>query len=69
MGSYEVTGTAEKNSIVTVTYGNRSYICEADSKGSYSCVTASRLTTGVKVEAYAADISGNISKTAVVSVK
>lgn len=69
VGSYEVTGTAEKNSIVTVLYGNRPYICDADSKGNYSCILATRLTTGSKVEVYATDISGNVGKSAVVAVK
>lgn len=69
VGSYEVTGTAEKNSIVTVLYGNRPYICDADSKGDYSCVLATRLATGAKVEVCATDISGNVSKSAVVAVK
>lgn len=68
-GEYEVTGTAEKNSIVTVVYNNREYACTATSNGNYACVINSRLTKGSKVEVYAQDISGNVSNSAVVSVK
>jgi hypothetical protein len=68
-GSYEVVGTAEKNSIVTVIYNNRQYIGEADSKGKYSVILAAPLRTRAKVEVFATDISGNASKNAVVVVK
>lgn len=68
-GSYEVNGTAEKSSMVTVVYNNRTYTCTADSKGNYSCVLAARLNKGAKVEVYATDISGNVSNSAVVAVK
>lgn len=68
-GEYEVTGTAEKNSAVTVVYGNREYTSTASSKGNYACVINSRLTKGSKVEVYAQDISGNVSNSAVVTVK
>lgn len=68
-GGYEVTGTAEKNSIVTVLYNNRTYITDADGKGNYSVVLDTALKTGAKVEAYASDISGNVGKSAVVAVK
>lgn len=67
--SYEVKGSAEKNSTVTVVHNNRSYTCTANSKGNYSCVLATRLSKGARVEVYAADISGNISESAVVAVK
>lgn len=68
-GNYEVTGTAEKNTVVTVLYNNRLYTCDADSKGNYSCILNARLNIGAKVEVYATDISGNVSKSAVVAVK
>lgn len=68
-GKYEVTGTAEANSAVTVIYNNRQYISKADSKGNYSAVLNARLAKGAKVEVYARDISGNISSSAVVTVK
>lgn len=68
-GSYEVTGTAESNSLVTVMYNNRPYTCEVDSKGNYSCILPTRLAIGGKVEVYATDISGNVSKSAVVAIK
>ncbi|NLP17377.1 MAG: hypothetical protein GX379_10155 [Clostridiales bacterium] len=68
-GEYEVTGTAEKNAIVTVKYNNRSYTCQADSKGKYTCVIDSRLVKGAKVEVYAQDISGNVSNSKAVAVK
>lgn len=68
-GEYEVTGTAEKNSIVTVVYNNREYKINATSNGNYACVINSRLTKGSKVEVYAQDISGNVSSSAVVTVK
>lgn len=68
-GSYEVKGTAEKNSIVTVIYNNRSYTCTANSKGNYSCVLGARLSIGAKVEVYAVDKSDNVGDRAVVTVK
>ena len=68
-GDYEVTGTAEANSLVTVMFNNRPYKCEADSKGNYSCILPSRLAKGAKIEVYATDISGNVSSSAVVTVK
>lgn len=68
-GSYEVTGTAEANSIVTVVYNNRQYSSKADSKGNFSAVLDYKLNTGAKVEAFARDISGNVSASAVVVVK
>ena len=69
VGGYEITGTAEKKTIVSVLHNNRLYICDADSKGNYSCVLDTRINTGAKIEVYATDISGNISKSAVVAVK
>jgi hypothetical protein len=68
-GGYEVKGTAEKNSIVTVVYNNKLYTCTANKEGKYSCVLAIRLNKGAKVEVYATDISGNISVSSVVAVK
>lgn len=68
-GDYEVTGTAEKDSLVTVIYNNREYTCTASSKGNYVCALNTRLSTGAKVEVFAQDISGNISNSAVVTVK
>lgn len=69
VGGFEVTGTAEADSVVTVVLNNRPYSCDADSKGNYSCILPSRLAKGAKVEVYATDISGNVSKSAVVEVK
>lgn len=68
-GEYEVTGTAEKESIVTVLYNNKEYKSVTSSNGDYACVINARLTKGSKVEVYAEDISGNVSKSAVITVK
>lgn len=67
--SFEVTGTAEKNAIVTVTYNKKVYTCTASSKGNYSCVLSTKLIKGSKVEVIAQDISGNTSEKAVVTAK
>lgn len=69
VGSYEVTGTAEADALVTIMYNNRPYTCDADSKGNYSCILPSPLVKGAKIEVYATDISGNVGKRTVVEVK
>lgn len=68
-GGYEVTGTAEASTIVTVVYSNKRYTCTADAKGNFSAILDAKLNVGAKVEAFATDISGNVGAGSVVVVK
>lgn len=68
--SFIISGTAEKNTTVTVTVSQRyTYTCTTNSKGYFKCTLPSRLVTGNVIVVTAQDISGNISSKATVSVK
>lgn len=64
-----VSGTAEKNSLVTVFVNNNPVTCSASSKGNYKCTLRMKLMKGDIIEVSAQDISGNISTKAEVIVK
>lgn len=68
-GAVKVSGKAEKGSTVTVLVGTTPYTCKANSKGTFSCNVGNMLPAGTLVQVTATDISGNVSKTATVSVK
>ncbi len=64
-----VTGTAEKNSLVTVSVNGVLNTCTASSKGNFNCTLKRKLMKGDIIEVSAQDISGNISTKAEVIVK
>ena len=64
-----VSGTAEKNSLVTVYVNNNPVTCTASSKGNYKCTLKMKLMKGDIIEVSAQDISGNISAKTEVIVK
>ena len=64
-----VSGTAEKNSLVTVSVNGIPVTCTASSKGNYKCTLKRILMKGDIIEVSAQDISGNISTKAEVIVK
>ncbi len=68
-GTLDVSGSAEKNALVTVTVNGKAYTCTASSKGNYKCTVKTRLSKGDIIEVSAQDISGNISEIAEVIVK
>lgn len=68
-GTFVVSGTAEKNSIVTVTVNGKAYQCIASSKGSYKCTVKSKLVLEDRIEVIAQDISGNVSEKEETNVK
>ncbi|HKL98461.1 MAG TPA: Ig-like domain-containing protein [Mobilitalea sp.] len=64
-----VSGTAEKDSLITVTVNGKPYTCVASSKGNYKCTIRVNLLKGDIIEVSSQDISGNISTRAEVIVK
>lgn len=67
--TFVVTGTTEKNALITVTVNGRPYTCNASSKGSYECELPYKLVKGNKLVVTAQDISGNTSPKAIVTIK
>ncbi len=67
--SLQISGTAEKNSIVTITVNNTIYTCTTSSKGVYKCPLVYKLVKGDNIEVFAQDISGNVGAKAGVIVK
>jgi hypothetical protein len=68
-GTFVVSGTAEKNSFVTVYVNGKAYTCTATAKGAFKCTLPSKLVKGSLIEATAQDISGNISEKAEVMLE
>lgn len=64
VGTFVITGTAEKNSLVTVYVNGKAYTCSASDKGTFKCTLPSKLVYGSLIVATAQDISGNISEEA-----
>lgn len=64
-----ITGTAEKDSKVTVTVDKKQYAVIANEKGTYTCDLAVKLVKGNRIEVISQDISGNTSEKTVVLVK
>lgn len=62
--TFVVTGTAEKNSLVTVYVNGKAFTCVTSAKGNFSCTLPSKLVKGSFIEATAQDVSGNISEKA-----
>ncbi len=67
--SYDISGTAEKNSFVTVYVNGKAFTCTASSKGNFKLTLKFQLQKGDIIEVNAQDISGNISEKAEVIVK
>lgn len=64
VGTFVVSGNAEKNSLVTVYVNGKAYTCTATSKGTFICTLPSKLAQGSLIEVTAQDISGNVSEPA-----
>lgn len=62
--TFLISGTAEKDSYISVYVNNRLYTCFTNSKGIYNCTLPSKIIKGSFVEVTAADISGNVSEKA-----
>jgi hypothetical protein len=67
--TFVVSGTAEKNSLITVYVNGRPLTCTASSKGNYKLTLKTKLLKEDIIEVTAQDISGNISEKAEVIVK
>jgi hypothetical protein len=68
-GTLVVSGTAEKNSLVTVYVNGKPLTCTASSKGNYKLTLKTKLFNEDIIEVTAQDISGNISEKTEVIVK
>jgi plasmid maintenance system killer protein len=68
-GTLDVSGTAEKNSLVTVYVNGKAFTCTASSKGNFKLTLKAKLMKEDIIEVSAQDISGNISERAEVIVK
>jgi hypothetical protein len=69
VSTFVISGTAEKNSLVTVYVNGKAYTCTATSKGTFKCTLPSALLKGSLIEATAMDISGNVSEKAEVMIE
>jgi hypothetical protein len=67
--TFVISGTAEKDSFISVYVNNKLYTCVTNSKGSYNCTLPSKIIKGSFIEVTAADISGNVSEKAGVLVE
>lgn len=67
--TFVVTGTAERNALVTVSVNGKPYYCNANTGGIYECELPYKLVKGHKLVVTAQDISGNVSAKAIVTIK